>query len=151
MRSSKYKLVFFIMVLSCLVIGISIFWWGGRKKQPQYDVFDRIATSPCVKFERLTSDGVKYEPLIIVSESYNLANFFCSLNIKEGDIPIGEITYRITFRCREIMIEDKEIVILIGDKAMSIDGVVYVMENESMYTDFKQIVYSKWKYFNDQK
>jgi len=136
-----------LLTIGCILIFLGIFF-KDKKDVPQYDVFERIWHSPCIKFEKFSDDGTQYEPIIITSETLNLRNFFCSLRIVEGDTPIGDVLYKITFNCKEIMLNDEEIIILVGKQALSIDGVIYVPENGVLYKDIKDAIHGKWKYFD---
>lgn len=139
-----------LLTIGCILIFLGIFF-KDKKDVPQYDVFERIWHSPCIKFEKFSDDGTQYEPIIITSETLNLRDFFCSLRIVEGDTPIGDVLYKITFNCKEIMLNDEEIIILVGKQALSIDGVIYVPEDGVVYKGIKDAIHGKWKYFDKQR
>ena len=139
-----------LLTIGCILIFLGIFF-KDKKEAPHYTVFEKISFSRCVKFERFSNDGTQYEPMISNSGTLTLGDFFCSLLITEGDSAIGNVLYKITFNCREVMPNGEEIIILVGEHALSIDGVIYVAESELMYKDIKNVIRSKWKYFDKQR
>lgn len=150
MNKRRKFLFLTLLTIGCILIFLGIFF-KDKKDVPQYDVFERIRLSPCVKFEKISDVGTHYEPMISNSGTLTLGDFFNSLLITEGDSAIGDVLYKITFNCREVMPNGEEIIILVGEHALSIDGVIYVAESELMYKDIKSVIRSKWKYFDEQR
>lgn len=150
-QHSMLKALLITIGFYCILIPLIIFFMNKKESPPVYDVFERIWHSPCVKFERFSNDGTHYEPMISNSGTLTLGDFFNSLLITEGDSAIGDVLYKITFNCREVMPNGEEIIILVGEHALSIDGVIYVAESELMYKDIKSVIRSKWNYFDEQR
>lgn len=78
-----------------------------------------------------------------------LSNPFSSLDLIESDIPVTDWIYRITFNCAELFQNNKnyEIVVLIGDNAMSIDGESYCTPENVPFESVVELFASKYQYF----
>ena len=99
--------------------------WSLRKAfQPEQkeSLIQQIGVSPCAKFEYCESTA---KDIFITSEVLLLSEAFLSIDLVESDIPVTEWIYHITFNCSEISPEYQEIVVLIGERAMSINGKSY--------------------------
>lgn len=150
-QHSMLKALLITIGFYCILIPLIIFFMNKKESPPVYDVFERIRLSPCVKFEKISDVGTHYEPMISNSGTLTLGDFFSSLLITEGDSAIGDVLYKITFNCREVMPNGEEIIILVGKQALSIDGVIYVPEDGVVYKGIKDAIHGKWKYFDKQR
>lgn len=129
-----------------LVLGVAIGWWLIKENQPKPEVslIDEIAEAPCAKFESCDPND---KCLFITSEIKTLSNDFSSLNIVNSDKPVSDWIYRITFNCKELVIDGQEIVILIGTDAMSINGECYCTPEGVPFESVVELFDSKYKYF----
>ncbi len=131
------------MVFLLLIIG----WKLKNELINEQDVspFSKIGEACNAKFEFCKSDDCI---IYITSEIKTLSNTFLSLVLETSDIPVSEWIYRITFNCAELTKNDQEIVVLIGDKAMSINGVSYSTPKNVPFESVVDLFASKYKYFS---
>lgn len=130
--------ILLIATVWCLIINF-------RPKQKESPI-QKIGESPCAKFECRNS---KEDGILISSEIFLLSNTFSSLDLVESEIPVTDWLYRITFNCAELFQNnrDNEIVVLIGDNAMSIDGKSYCTPEDVPFESVVELFDSKYKYF----
>lgn len=131
------------MVFLLLIIG----WKSKNEYINEQDVslISKIGEASNAKFEYCESDDCM---IFITSEIKTLSNAFLSLDLVTSDISVSEWIYRITFNCAELTKNDQEIVVLIGDKAMSINGVSYSTPKNVSFESVVDLFASKYKYFS---
>ena len=78
-----------------------------------------------------------------------MSNAFLSLNIVNSEKNVSDWIYRITFNCKELVIDGQEIVVLIGTDAMSINGESYCTPEGVPFESVVELFDSKYKYFAD--
>lgn len=131
-----------------LILGVAIGWRLIKENQPEQDVslIGKIAEAPCAKFERCPPND---KCIFITSEIKTLSNAFLSLNIVNSEKNVSDWIYRITFNCKELVIDGQEIVVLIGTDAMSINGESYCTPEGVPFESVVELFDSKYKYFAD--
>ena len=115
-----------------------------REEQLQGPVFmEEIQRSPCAKFEYRDSgtDGI-----FVTGEISGLTSYFLSVILEEGGEPVTDWIYRITFNCKEIYTGDDEIVVLIGEKGLSINGTAYTTPREVSFSSVVDAIAAKYQY-----
>lgn len=129
-----------------LVLALLAGWNLMKNRQAKQDIsmIDRIGEVACAKFEYSDS---KDNGILITSEIKTLSNIFLSLDLVESDKTVSDWIYRITFNCKELMTDGQEIVVLIGDDAMSINGETYCTREGVSFEKVIEIFASKYKYF----
>lgn len=139
----KGLLIILAIAMLSIIIGVVIFNLSEKtEKHEERSTINRIAESPCARFENCRTG----ESIIITSEISILSQTFDSLILNEADEEVGEELYRIIFNCKEIMPNSEEILVIVGKNAISIDGVTYVGNSQQALVD---IFVGKWKYFNE--
>lgn len=138
--------VFFICSSVVILILLFVIAWNVQQQSLDNEVslINEIAQSTCAKFEYCKSAD---NGILITSEIKTLSNVFLTLDIISSNIPVSEWIYKITFNCNEISLDNQEIVVLIGDKSMSINGVVYSCPDPILFDNIVDIFASKYNYF----
>ncbi|MCD7752666.1 MAG: hypothetical protein LUI10_13190 [Lachnospiraceae bacterium] len=134
---------------SCVVMAVlvgAIIWALQPLPEKEEDVFNRIGQAPCAKFEYCESE----EPIFVTSEIRQLSTSFLSLTLESSDIPVSDWIYRVTFYNRETFIgEDQEIVILVGENSLSVNGEIYSTPEEIPYESILEYYDGKYQYFTE--
>lgn len=65
----------------------------------------------------------------------------------ECDIPVSDWQYRVTYNCNEICPTCQEIVVLVGDRSLSIDGVLYTSKPELPFEKVLEYFRDKYAYY----
>lgn len=137
----RKRLLLFIAVGLAAVALSAVYIVSHREKPLSHSeqVKAEIYNSPCAKFE--TPDSQLY----VTGEILTLKGYFSSVMLIESNEEVTDWRYRITFNCNEIAVNAREIVVLVGDNAMSIDGVSYTTPG---YSDLVETVRSKYDYLS---
>lgn len=140
---SKYIIIGTILfLLTGLVIYMSIFYHSDTEE----NFFAQIQESPCAKFEYCNDLP---HPIYITSEIFMLSSIFPSLVLEESNYNVEPWVYKITFNCGELISNSKEIVVLVGEKCMSINGEIYSTPEEIPFKSVVDLFKSKYAYFSD--
>lgn len=123
MRKSLPVFVFLLLFVLCL-FGLYL----KNQYKPQLSWQEQIAAASCAKFESSEPDSRVF--LFYWAEGKPLADFVYGLDLVECDIPVSDWQYRVTYNCNEICTNCQEIVVLVGDRSLSIDGVLYTSKPE---------------------
>ncbi len=136
-----------VIIGSCVVIAVLvgvIIWALQPQPEKEEDVFARIGSAPCAKFEYCESE----EPIFVTSEIRQLSTSFLSLTLEGSDIPVSDWIYRVTFYNSETFAgEDEEIVILVGEDSLSVNGEIYSTPEEIPYESILEYYDGKYQYF----
>jgi len=141
-NSIKVLQLFFILAL------IVFFCYGCAKESIDFnDKYGKeLSEAQFYKIEKLypeTEDPViAYEPLRSIGE----------LNgVKESDVELGNIIYRITFNCKEKVANGSEIIMEIGEKAFTVNGEKFGFSTEEQHAGFLELIGSKYDYYLNHK
>lgn len=129
-----------------LLFALSLFglYWKNQYK-PQLSKQEQIAAAICAKFE--SSEPGSRELLLYQAETKPLADFVYGLDLVECDIPVSDWQYRVTYNCNEICTNCQEIVVLVGDRSLSIDGVLYTSKPELPFQKVLEYFRDKYAYY----
>ena len=95
-------------------------------------------------FEYIEDNGYK----LITSEIDSL-DTFDSLLLKLSEMEFdGEWIYRITFNPKEYSKNTEEFVILFGEQCVSINGITYIADDGTSYSDILNWAVEKYKFFD---
>lgn len=95
-------------------------------------------------FEYKEDNGYK----LITSEIDSL-DTFDGLMLKQAETDFkGDWIYRITFNPQEYTINAEEFIILFGDECVSINGKIYVADDNVSYSDILSWAENKYKFFD---
>ena len=134
-RKITQKIVLIISVLLCC-----FFLASCTKEKEVVSVSD----STVAKFEFAEDEGYK----LFTSEVGSLYTFE-SLNIEPSEESFeGEWIYRITYDPKSIVPEGNEVIVLLGEKNISINGQVYVAREGTKYSDVLDWAVAKYEYFD---
>ena len=129
-----FRFLFFCCCLSCPYLAFT-----GKSKQEQ------IEAAICAKFE--SSEPGSRVFLFYHAEAMFLAGFVYGLDLVECDIPVSDWQYRVTYNCNEICPTCQEIVVLVGDGSLSIDGVLYTSKPELPFQKVLEYFRDKYAYY----
>lgn len=116
----------------------------GKEEQPEGPAFiEKIRHSPAAKFEYRDS---KTDGIIVSGEIFGLTSYFTSAIWEETDEAVTDWIYRITFNCKEMCINMEEVVVLIGENALSIDGTAYTTPEGASFSAVVDAMAAKYKY-----
>lgn len=73
------------------------------------------------------------------------------LGLVECDIPVSDWQYRVTYNCNEICTNCQEIVVLVGDGSLSIDGVLYTSKPELPFQKVLEYFRDKYAYYRQNQ
>lgn len=139
-------------LLTCFIIllcFLSVLGWNLKKELHSEDdisPISKIGEAVCAKFE---CNGNSMDEIFITSEIKTLSNVFSSLDIEKVDKTVSEWVYRITFNCTELYPDAQEIVVLIGNDAMLINGESYSTPETVPFKSVVDIFDSKYKFFSE--
>ena len=144
-----------ILVALFLSIGLGILFFTRNTDSMTDDkyevqkIFDKINNSPCAKFESAEDKG---RNIIITSEIKTLSEAFMSLDLVESNekLNLEQWIFKITFNCREKMINGSEIVVLIGNNGMSINDINFVTHETVPFEKVVELFKSKYQYFKSE-
>lgn len=138
----KYKIICCLFAVILMIPLISA--CQGKEKPPEGPVFmEEIQRSPCAKFEYRDSgtDGI-----FVTGEISGLTSYFPSLILEETGEAVTDWIYRITFNCKEMYSGDDEIVVLIGENGLSINGTAYTTPEGASFSGVVEAMAGKYKY-----
>lgn len=116
----------------------------GKEKEPQGPAFvEKIRHSPAAKFEYRDSET---DGIIVSGEIFGLTSYFTSVLLEETDEAVTDWIYRITFNCKEMCINMEEIVVLIGENALSVDGTAYTTPEGASFSGVVDAIAAKDQY-----
>ena len=127
------KILPVFVFLLLFVLSLFGLYWKNQYK-PQLSWQEQIAAATCAKFE--SSEPGSRELLLYQAETKPLADFVYGLDLVECDIPVSDWQYRVIYNCNEICPTCQEIVVLVGDRSLSIDGVLYTSKPELPFKRF---------------
>ena len=113
--------------------------------KPQLSWQEKIAAATCAKFE--SSEPGSRELLRYQAETKPLADFVYGLDLVECDIPVSDWQYRVTYNCNEICTNCQEIVVLVGDRSLSVDGLLYTSKPELPFQKVLEYFRDKYAYY----
>lgn len=130
-----------------LLFALSLFglYWKNQYK-PQLSWQEQIEAAICAKFE--SSEPGSRVFLFYHAEAMFLAGFVYGLDLVECDIPVSDWQYRVTYNCNEICPTCQEIVVLVGDRSLSIDGVLYTSKPELPFQKVLEYFRDKYAYYH---
>ena len=138
----KYKIICCLLAAIFMVLPFSA--CQVREKEPEEPVFrEKIWHSPAAKFEYRNSET---DGIIVSGEILGLTSYFASVLLEETDEEVTDWIYRITFNCKEMCINMEEIVVLIGENALSVDGVAYTVPEGASFSSLVDDMSAKYKY-----
>ncbi len=139
----KRKIIYIDLVLMVIVLIASILWIRKINAPEETNVFDEIYRAGAVKFEYVDApDDIIYISSYVSILSYSV----CSLDLVRCDEPVGEWIYRITFNCKELVINVHEIELIVGNNAVSINGESYTTREGVPYEGLIDIFAAKYKW-----
>lgn len=116
----------------------------GKEKEPEGPAFvEKIRHSPAAKFEYRDSET---DGIIVGGEIFGLTSYFASVLLEETDGEVTDWIYRITFNCKEMCINMEEVVVLIGENALSVDGTAYTTPEGAPFSGVVHAMSAKYKY-----
>lgn len=136
----RFRYIYIAMVM--LSISAMLIWFQHSGETNEKSVMSEIENAVCAKFE--SHDTVVY----ITSEMRIISTTFSSLDLVESGGEVSEWLWKITFNCNEIAPDSKEIIVEIGQTAISINGVVYTTPNDVPFEKILDIIRAKFEYFN---
>lgn len=140
MRKFLPVFVFLLLFVLCL-FGLYL----KNQYKPQLSWQEQIAAAICAKFE--SSEPGSRVFLFYHAEAMFLAGFVYGLDLVECDIPVSDWQYRVTYNCNEICPTCQEIVVLVGDRSLSIDGVLYTSKPELPFQKVLEYFRDKYAYY----
>lgn len=140
MRKFLPVFVFLLLFVLCL-FGLYL----KNQYKPQLSWQEQIAAAICAKFE--SSEPGSRVFLFYHAEAMFLAGFVYGLDLVECDIPVSDWQYRVTYNCNEICPTCQEIVVLVGDRSLSIDGVLYTSKPELPFEKVLEYFRDKYAYY----
>ncbi|MCR4722463.1 MAG: hypothetical protein K5629_01640 [Eubacteriales bacterium] len=141
----KRKILYIGLVLLVIVLIASILWIRKINVPEETSVFDEIYWSPAAKFEYYGAPG---EKIIIMSEIGTLSHPISRLDLVRCDEPVGQWIYKITFNCKEKVINGHEIEYIVGTNAVAINGESYTTRDDVPYERLIEYFDMKYKFFN---
>ena len=140
MRKFLPVFVFLLLFVLCL-FGLYL----KNQYKPQLSWQEQIAAATCAKFE--SSEPGSRELLLYQAEAKLLADFVYGLDLVECDIPVSDWQYRVIYNCNEICPTCQGIVVLVGDRSLSIDGVLYTSKPELPFQKVLEYFRDKFAYY----
>lgn len=140
MRKFLPVFVFLLLFVLCL---FGLYW--KNQYRPELSKQEQIEAATCAKFE--SSEPGSRELLLYQAETKPLADFVYGLDLVECDIPVSDWQYRVTYNCNEICTNCQEIVVLVGDRSLSIDGVLYTSKPELPFQKVLEYFRDKYAYY----
>lgn len=138
----KYKIICCLLAAIFMVLPFSA--CQVREKEPEEPAFrEKIWHSPAAKFEYRNSET---DGIIVSGEILGLTSYFASVLLEETDEEVTDWIYRITFNCKEMCINMEEIVVLIGENALSVDGTAYTTPEGASFSGVVDAMAAKYKY-----
>ena len=104
---------------------------------------EEIQRSPCAKFEYRDSET---DGIFVTGEISSLSSYFPSVILEETSDVITDWIYRITFNCKEIYTGGDEIVVLVAENGLSINGTAYTTPEGTPFSDVVDAIAAKYKY-----
>lgn len=136
------KILPVFVFLLLFVLSLFGLYWKNQYK-PQLSKQEQIEAASCVKLESGEADS----RALLIYEAKPLADFVSGLDLVECDIPVSEWQYRVTYNCSEICPTCQEIVVLVGDRSLSIDGVLYTSKPELPFEKVLEYFRDKYAYY----
>ena len=141
MRERKKSLV---LLTAVLLLFLLLPGCKSREEQLRGPVFmEEIQRSPCAKFEYRDSGA---DGIFVTGEIFGLTSYFPSVILEESSEEITDWIYRITFNCSEIYTGDDEIVVLIGENGLSINGTAYTTPGGAPFSSVVETIAAKYEY-----
>lgn len=144
MRKFLPVFVFLLLFVLCL-FGLYL----KNQYKPQLSWQEQIAAATCAKFE--SSEPGSRELLLYQAETKPLADFVYGLDLVECNIPVSDWQYRVTYICNEICTNCQEIVVPVGDRSLSIDGVLYTSKPELPFQKVLEYFRGKYAYYRQTR
>lgn len=142
MSMKKYKIICCLFAAIFMVLPFSA--CQGKEKQPEGPVFmEEIQRSPCAKFEYRDSET---DGIFVTGEIFGLTSYFPSVILEESGEAVTDWIYRITFNCKEIYAGDDEIVVLIGENGLSINGTACTTPVGTPFSSVVDAIAAKYQY-----
>lgn len=131
-----------LVVLICLISLIAV---CNPKKEASKRTL--VENAQCAKFEYAKEAEGGYK--VITSEITILTHTFDDLIlVKDASNFSGDWIYRITYNWNGICVNAKEIVVLVNEDSISIDGVNYTTEEGTDFSNIFEWVKNKYDHFN---
>ena len=133
----------FVFLLLFVLSLFGLYW--KNQYRPELSKQEQIEAAICAKFE--SSEPGSRVFLFYHAEAMFLAGFVYGLDLVECDIPVSDWQYRVTYNCNEICPTCQEIVVLVGDRSLSIDGVLYTSKPELPFQKVLEYFRDKYAYY----
>lgn len=138
------KILPVFVFLLLFVLSLFGLYWKNQYK-PQLSKQEQIEAASCAKFESSEPDSRVF--LFYWAEGKPLADFVYGLDLVECDVPVSDWQYRVTYNCNEICPTCQEIVVLVGDRSLSIDGVLYTTKPELPFQKVLEYFRDKYAFY----
>lgn len=143
----KKRLLFISLIVFILSVILSGFLYFQHTKSSRSELVD-FDSFHCARFDYLSDTGI--ESKTIVFQITPLTNFFQSLEFAETDVPFDEDwIFRIIFNWNGILINGKEVVVLIGDSHIKIGDTNYVVIGGD-FSDLLATIHNLFDYLSDE-
>lgn len=145
---NRYGIWFLVAIsISALMLATAFYFIFFEEKKEDYS--RPLCFSYCAKFEYAGEADGGYK--VVTSEIYSLGSLVDSLleNAEELDSQFSEDwIYRITFDWRGLVLNGREIVVLVGENSMEIDGRNYDLGEEVDFAGVVRNFRDKYDYFD---
>lgn len=143
----KKLLLFISLIVFILSIILSGFLYFQHTKSSRSDLVD-FDSFHCARFDYLSDTGI--ESKTIVFQITHLTNFFQSLDLKESSSSFDENwIFRIIFNWNGILVNGKEVVVLISDSHIKIGDTNYVVIGGD-FSDLLATIHNLFDYLSDE-
>lgn len=128
-----------------LIVVIAIVWYVTAKNQPQPEPQRiHISDTSAATIEYVGDQGYK----VITSEISSLYSLESLVVEPSEEAFYGDWIYRIIFNPKTVMSGTEEIVVLFGEKNISVNGQTYVAGEGVKYSDILEWAQNKYEYFD---
>ena len=155
MKSTKKNSAGKLMAIICAVAGICFIAVGiavgirmlrSNKSGDYLETFrEEISSSPCVTLECSGDE----ESVLVESDVFSITSYFTGLDLVESEQKVTQWTYRVTFNSKPVVLGDDEVVVLVGEDSLSIDGHCYTASADGVsiagVRDYLDMKYSYYK------
>lgn len=143
------RLLVLLIVIALIVAGVLIY--KELTKEPEGEQLppdlEAITHAVAARFE---INGSPERTVFVESEIWTLSSTFGSLRLVESDIPVGEWKYRITFNPVSVVKNSEEIVVLIGENSMSVNGNIYSTPEEVPFSAVVEVFDGTFNFFSNR-
>lgn len=138
----KKRIGIVVLVCLCMVVPLTV---AVVRNFPRPAPGLSMANSPAAKLEYNDSGAI--ETMFLTNGVDYLAGDILSLDLEETEEAVSDWTCKITFNCKEWVPDGPEIVVLLGDHALSIDGTSYTTSGEVPFSQVADWMTGKFKYY----